>query len=532
VSDTIYFCKRIFSAAFALSDGLIEFFSKRRILAVGFGLQQIRFIEALVFERICRKASPTFGQKRLNVSKKTLLSHLCAIIFFIFLSGCIFIPKYSRPTLPVPPRFPYTGPTTATGKPVYDIGWQDFFKDSRLQKLIELALKNNRDYRVALLNVEQLRAQYRILEYGPLPDINLNASTMRQRQLATSNDYTKQHNYQATVNISYEIDLFGHVRSLKAQALEQYLATEAASRAAQISLVAQVAVQYLTELALDEQLALLRQTLQAVESYSDLINKSFQLGNSSVLDVHLAQTQLETTKANIANYERQRDQAEDALVLLVAEALPGDLPAPQSLADQNLVEDLPVGVSSDLLERRPDILQAEHQLKSANANIGVVRAVFFPSISLTASDGTASVKLAQLFIPGSQIWSFSPQISLPLFTRSTNLANLDAAWVGKRIEVAQYEKVIQVAFKEVSDAMSARDTYNEQLKAQENLVTAQQARYNLTGARYRNGIDNYLTVLLAQQDLYSAQSNLIQVSLDRFTNLISLYKALGGGWKK
>ncbi len=457
---------------------------------------------------------------------------LFSLFLCLAVSGCTFIPHYTRPPLPVPTQFPYGNPKTPVGStPAYDIGWKTFFKDPRLQKLIGLALNNNRDYHVALLNVEQVRDQYRIVQYAFLPTFALNASGVRERELATSNDYINLRNYNASVNVAYEVDLFGQIRSLKAQVLEQYLATEEASRAAQITLVTEVAVQYLTERALDEQLALLQQTLKSVVAYYDLINKSYQLGNSSALDLRLAQTQVQSAKVAMANYERQRAQAEDALVLLVGQPIPDDLPPPQPLGSQDFMADLPVGLSSDLIEQRPDILEAEDQLKAANANIGAVRASFFPSISLTASDGTATVKLAKLFTSGSQVWSFSPQISLPLFNQSTNIANLDAAWVSKRIEIAQYEKTIQVAFSEVSDAMAARDTFNMQIKAQRDLVQAEQERYDLSAARYHNGIDSYLTVLLAQQDLYTAQENLIQVSVDRFTNLISLYKALGGGWQ-
>ncbi len=454
-----------------------------------------------------------------------------SIILSLGLTGCTLIPHYTRPALPVPAQFPYTNSKTPSGKTMAsDIGWQEFFKDPRLQKLIELALNNNRDYRVALLNVQQIRDQYRIVQYAFLPSFAINASGVRERELLTNNDYANLRNYGASVNTSYEVDLFGNIRSLKAQVLEQYLATEEAFRAARITLVAEVAVQYLTVCALDEQLDLSEQTLKSVESYYDLIDKSYQLGNASALDLRLAQTQVQTVKVAIANDERQRAQAEDALVLLIGQPIPSDFLAGMPLASQQLIEDLPVGLSSDLLERRPDILEAEHQLKAANANIGAVRAAFFPSLTLTASDGTATVKLTKLFTSGSQVWSFSPQISLPLFNQSTNFANLNAAEVAKRIAIAQYEKAIQVAFSEVSDAMVARDTLNEQIKAQRDLVNAQQARYDLEGARYHNGIDSYLTLLLAQQDLYSAQENLIQVSVDRLTNLISLYKALGGGW--
>lgn len=461
------------------------------------------------------------------------MNKIILTIIITCLAGCTLIPHYDRPSSPVPDQFSYTNAPSAPGSvPAAQIGWQDFFKDPRLQELIGLALQNNRDYRVALLNVQQVHDQYRIVQYALLPSFALNGSALREREIATSDKYVKIRNYGANLNTSYEVDLFGNIRSLQAQAVEQYLATKEASRAAQISLVSQVASQYLIVLALDQQEALAKQTLESVQSYDDLISKSYQYGNSSALDLQLALTQVQTAQADIANYERQRAQAMDALMLLVGQALPDDLPQAQSLSQQNLIEDIPVGLSSDLLEQRPDILEAEHNLKAANDNIGIVRANFFPTITLTASDGTASVQLAKIFKAGTNVWSFSPQISLPLFNQNTNFANLNAAWVGQRIEIAQYEKTIQTAFKEVSDAIIARDTYNQQIMAQRGLVQAEQERFNLTSVRYKEGIDNYLTVLLAQQDLYTAQANLIQVSLDRFTNLISLYKALGGGWKQ
>ncbi len=469
---------------------------------------------------------------RFKDGRNIIISKIVMMGALLSLSGCTFIPFYQRPSLPVPAQFSYTSPEGAGGgAPASDIGWQDFFKDPRLQQLIGLALKNNRDYRVALLNVEQIRDQYRIIKYAFLPTFEVDASALRQRELATTNNYAKIHSYSASVNTSYEVDLFGHIRSLKAQVLEQYLATEEASRAAQITLVAQVGIQYLIERSLVEQLTLLQQTFKSVEGYEALIDKSYQLGNASALDLRLAQTQVQTARASIASYKRQRAQAEDTLELLVGQPIPSEFSTATPLEGQALMEDLPVGLSSDLIERRPDILEAEHQLKAANANIGAVRAAFFPTITLTGMDGTSSVQLAKLFTPGTQIWSFSPQISLPLFNQNTNFANLNAAEVGKQIQVAQYEKAIQAAFSEVSDALVARDTLNEQMKAQKGLVDAQQDRYKLSAARYQNGVDSYLTVLLAQQDLYSAQENLIQVSVDRLTNLISLYKALGGGWK-
>ena len=461
------------------------------------------------------------------------MNRILLIAITISLSGCSLIPFYHRPSSPVPAQFPYTSSKTQIGKgQASDIAWHDFFKDPRLQQLIELSLKNNRDYRVALLNVDQLRAQYRIVRYGLWPSVGLEATKLRQRQLAVNQNYSKVSNYNASVNIAWELDFFGHIRSLKAQVLEQYLATQEASRSAQIALVAQVAQQYLLERSLDEQLIVLRQTQKSVQSYLDLINKSYQLGNSSEMDLRLAQTQVESIRGAVANDERQLALARDALDLLIGQTVPEDLPPPQSLKSQDIIADLPVGLSSDLIQRRPDILEAEHQLKAANANIGVVRSSFFPSVTLTASDGTASVQLAKLFTSGTQIWSFSPQISLPLFNENTNLANLDAAGVLKQIQIAQYEKTIQTAFKEVSDAIISRDTFNEQVLAGQGLVLAEQKRYDLSLERYHQGIDSYLTVLLAQQDLYSAQENLITLSMERLDNLITLYKALGGGWGK
>jgi len=450
----------------------------------------------------------------------------------LLLGGCTLMPHYFRPASPVPQQFPGAQTGGPTAKPTYDIGWQEFFKDPRLQQLITLALQNNRDYRIALLNVQQIHDQYRIVQYALLPSFGLSGAGVREREFVSKGKYSHFSEYSASVNISYEIDLFGQIRSLQKQAIEQYLASEEASRSTQITLVSEVAMQYLNERSIDEQLQLLENTLKSVEDYRDLIEKSYQAGNSSALDLAQAQAQVESSKVGIANYERQRAQIEDALMVLVGEDLPDGLPAPRPLESQDMMEDLSVGASSDLIERRPDILSAEHQLIASNANIGAVRAAFFPNVTLLGADGSASAPLTKLFRPGTQIWSFNPQINLPLFNQNTNVANLHAAQVAKKIQIAQYEKTIQTAFSEVSDAIAARDTYNQQFSAQKALVDAEQERYDLASQRYKSGIDSYLTVLLAQQDLYTAQQNLIQVSLDRLTNLISLYKALGGGWSQ
>ena len=333
------------------------------------------------------------------------------------------------------------------------------------------------------------------------------------------------------VTTAYEVDLFGRVRSLSRQALETYFASDETRRSTEISLVAQVATQYLTLREEEEELKLARQTLVAVQGSYDLNKKQYEIGTATELDFSTAAAQVQTARVNIFNYERLVDQARNYLVLLVGCPLPADLPPGRSLAGQGTFTDLPAGLPSDLIARRPDILAAEHTLLSANANIGAARAAFFPVITLTGSGGNTSVQLAQLFNHASFVASVSPQISIPIFNGLSNVATLDAAKVSKRIEIANYEKAIQTAFREVADALVARGRYTRQVGAQELLVAAEQRRYDLSNLRYREGVDAYLTVLTAQQDLYSAQNTLISTRADRLANLITLYKALGGGWR-
>jgi len=464
------------------------------------------------------------------------------------LTGCTLAPKYERPVAPVSQTWP-SGAAYASSEQLggfmtnaaADIGWREFFQDARLQKLIDLALTNNRDLRVAVLNVEQSRAQYRIQRADLLPTISAGANGTRQRVPADilgagtgfgPGGAMTFSQYSASLGATaYELDLFGRVRSLNKQALENYFATEEARQSAHITLVAEVALQYLSERQLDEQLALTRQTLAAVQSSYDLNKHSFDAGTASQLDLQTSASQVQTARANVAVFERQRAQAENALVLLVGQPLPVNLPPPKSLNEQNLSDNLPSELPSDLLQRRPDILQAEHLLKAANANIGAARAAFFPKITLTGSAGTESLQLSHLFSGPAAAWSFTPEISLPIFAGGRNRANLDVARISKLIEVAQYEKTIQSAFREVADALAARTTLERQIQAEDALVAAEQSRYDLADVRYRNGVESYLAVLTAQQDLYSAQQRVLQSRLARLSNVITLYKALGGGWK-
>jgi multidrug efflux system outer membrane protein len=471
-----------------------------------------------------------------SVMKKFFLS---VVLASVTLTSCTLAPKYQRPAAPVAQTWPKNSATKNHANQtnaVADIGWREFFNDPRLQKLIELSLTNNRDLRVAVLNVEQTRAQYRIERAGLLPEIDATGSELRQRlphDLSGTGEPAVSSQYSLSLGTtSYELDLFGRIRSLKAAALENYFATEEARKSAQIALVAEVANQYLAERELEEQLKMTQKTLAAVQNSYDLIKASYDVGNSSELDLRTAEAQVETAKANAANFEQQRNQAQNALTLLVGEPLPAYLPKPQSWNSQHLLTDLPPGLPSDLLQCRPDILEAEHQLKAANANIGAARAAFFPTISITANAGTSSAQLAGLFADGSGAWLFNPQITLPIFEAGRNKANLDAAKIEKLIEVANYEKTIQTAFREVADALVAKKFTDEQLADQTALVKAEQRRYDLADARYRNGVDSYLTALLAQQDLYSAQQNLIATQFARLSNLIGLYQALGGGWQE
>ncbi len=436
------------------------------------------------------------------------------------------IPKYERPVAPVAPQFP-GGAETNAASAAADIGCQNFFGEDRLRTLIGLALTNNLDFRIAALNVEQSAAQYRIQRSASFPDVNGNGSFARTH----ANERTANEWSASIGTTAYEVDFFGRIRSLNRQAQEKFLATTEAKRSAQIALVSEVAVQYFTLRQAQTQLELARQTLATVQEAYTLNKATFDAGASSELDLRTAESQVQTAKINALTYERRIAQAENYLTLLVGQPLPTDLPPPRPFDETNLVAEVPAGLPSELVQRRPDILQAEHTLQAANANIGAARAAFFPSVKFTASVGTTSSQFDQLFASGTGLWSFSPQITLPIFTGGQSRADLDAAKVSKRIEIASYQKAIETAFREVADALVATRSYTEQLEEQAKLIDAQQRRFDLATARYRQGDTGYLDVLAAQQDLYNAQQDRLQTRLTQLTSRISLYKSLGGGWK-
>ncbi|CAE6700226.1 Outer membrane protein OprM [Paraburkholderia nemoris] len=477
----------------------------------------------------------------------------CMVAFAVaMLTGCTLDPHYERPAAPVAVAYPKgeayestsaaaastaasgtasgaaTPATTTTAPPLAaDVAWRSFFRDERLQRLIQIALDNNRDLRVAALNVAEYEAQYRITRAALAPSISASGSLTRER----TSGVTSSSSDVSVGTTSWEIDFFGRLRSLERQALENYLATDASRQSTQISLIATVATDYLTLLSDERLLQITEDTVKADQSTYDVTKRIQQLGNSSMLDVQQAQNSLASAKASLASYRRAVAQDRNNLVAVLGAPIPDDLPPAREFDDESMFADIGAGVPSLLLTRRPDIVQAEHALKAANANIGAARAAFFPKIELTASAGTSSSTLSSLFKAGTGAWAFAPSVSVPIFDYGSNKASLDVAKIEKQIEVADYESAIQTAFKEVSNALTARATYVDQVEADRDYVTSAQRYYTLAQARYKAGTDSFLTFLDAQRTLYTAQQQLASDSLSRQANLVTLYKVLGGGWE-
>jgi multidrug efflux system outer membrane protein len=459
------------------------------------------------------------------------------------LIGCTLAPRDERPALPVPDRFPDGGGSLAAA----DQGWRTMFGDPRLQALIALALASNRDLRVAALHIEVARAEYRIQRAGLVPAIDARAAWSRfaggrlfttpstgaagSTATASSGSIVPPGIAALGVSAAYELDLFGRVRSLTAQAREQYLATVEAHRAAHLSLVGQVVTQYLAERSLAEQYEIAVRTEATTRRTYELTRQLFELGQRSAVELRATEAQWQGARGELPRLTRQRTQAQNALVVLVGQPLPASLPRPQPLAVERMIADLAPGLPSAVLLRRPDVLEAEHALRAANASIGAARAALFPDISLTGFAGTLSTALQHLFGAGTGFGAISSLITLPVFHGGANLAGLDLADAQQRIQIARYEQTIQIAFREVADALIARDTYERELAAQAAQTAAQQARFDLAIQRYHAGVASYLEVLSAQNDLYAAQQRLVVLRADRLTNLADLYRALGGGWR-
>lgn len=465
------------------------------------------------------------------------------------LAGCVNLaPEYVAPVSSVPQALPASGVQASTPAVPVDVGWRSFFVDTRLQGTIELALANNRDLRVAALNIERARAQYGIARAGLFPTVDASAGGSRSRtpgSLSNSGEPRIASQYSADLGLtSYELDLFGRVRNLNEAALQSYFQTEATQRSTQISLVAAVATAWL-QLAADEQrLQLARSTLDSQRKSFQLIERSHRLGAQSGLALAQAQSTVDAARADAAAFDSQVEQDRNALALLVGATPPAALlpvvPAADAanaagiaepaMAAQLLVP--PPDLPSSVLQQRPDVLAAEHALRASNADIGAARAAFFPRIALTASAGTASSTLSGLFTSGSKAWSFAPSVSVPIFDGGANRANLGVAQAQQKIQVATYEKAVQTAFREVADALAERRTLAERLAAQRSLLGATSRSFALSQSLFRSGASNYLDVLDAQRAYYAAQQSLIGLQLTEQTNRLAIYKALGGGWKE
>lgn len=469
---------------------------------------------------------------RLNKRLVIQAARLAAVVLlFVGLgAGCTLAPTYVQPDAPIPNI--YASGTTEAAAPLPV--WKDFFRDKTMQRVIDLALQNNRDLRVAMLNIEVTRAQYRIQRADILPTINAAAGASSQHlPAAFSSLGVKGVSRQYTASLgfsSFELDLFGRIRSLTEQALETYYSVEEEARTAYLSLVAETAAMYLQLVADREIYDLTAFTLKNRQHNYDLVLKRFEIGVASDLELSQAEILVDEARTYLAAQATQVGLDENYLALLMGTVIPADLPEVRSLNDIEALADLPEGLPSSLLERRPDILAAEHVLKGANANIGAARANFFPTITLTTTLGKMSTDFSGLFDGAAKTWTFFPHISLPIFDMGRNIAQLQMSEAERDIAVARYEKAIQSAFREVADALTQRENIGEQLAAQESLVSSSGRSYNVADIRYRSGVSAYINVLEAQQMLYSAQSNLISTRLLREANALTLYKALGGGW--
>lgn len=469
------------------------------------------------------------------------------------LAGCTLDPAYHRPALPVASQYPSAAaayqsdrahqPAEPSPIPADLVGWRQVFTDPRLQALIALSLENNRDLRIAILNIAASQAQFLSERANLFPLIDatttatlegypsVNAEPLSAPPASSDAVHTTTYTYGANLGFTaFELDVFGSIRSKTRSQLQLYFSQIETRRSTQISLVAEVANDYVTLLADEEQLTIAQQTLVAQTRSFAITNAMFENGTTTLLSLREAQTTVDTAKASVAQYTRQVAQDENALTLVVGTPIPDDLPAGRDLVHQDIMADLPAGLPSSLLTQRPDIMAAEHTLLSANALIGAARAAFFPSITLTASGGVASNTLNELFTPAGETWLFEPTITVPIFTWEQNQANLDYAKIQKRIDIATYEKTIQTAFHEVADGLAARGTYLDQLAAQQELVDAYSDAYRIALLRFRAGADGYLPTLDTQQSLFSAEQTMVSLKEAQLQNLVTLYKALGGGW--
>lgn len=457
---------------------------------------------------------------------------ILTLIIAAALSGCSLAPDYQRPA--TSEMYGWDGLAENQQETAAIPDWRTFMADSRLQELVDKALLNNKDLRQSVLNVQSMAATYRIQDSERYPAIDATGSGTRQRTSAAytgaGNSYSSQ--YSATVGFtSYELDLFGKMKSLSDEALETYFAEDELRRSAAISLISEVASTYMTLLAEQQLLELAEQTSKAYQETLALVNIRYNAGLSSALTLAQSKTALYGAQATLAQYKLSVAQQRNALRQLVGDVIPEQINGKLPEEEGTLLSQLAVGVSSSLLQSRPDIVAAEHSLKAANANIGAARAAFFPSISLTANAGSMSSSLDNLFSADSGMWQFAPSISIPIFNWGSNQASLDQAKIQKELSVVQYQQTIETAFKEVSDALLGQQYFMEEWQAQQSNIKANTQYYDLALLRYEKGNDSYMDLLDAQRSLFSARESGLNAHLNLLISRVNLYKALGGGWQ-
>jgi len=472
----------------------------------------------------------------MGATTRLTLSTLAAALV---LAGCSLAPNYERPEAPIPAEYPQVGGTQhdqlLADSEFNELGWDQFFNDPQLKALIDVALENNRDIRIAVDRVLEAQAQYGVARSDQFPSLGVGGTGQvtrnpRDMRLAGPDSPAISRSFQAGVGLTaFELDFFGRLGNLSEAAYQQFLATAEAQRTVQINVIAAVAESYLRWRGAQTMLDLTRRTEESRAETLRLVRQLYDVGTASALDLQQAELQLETVRADIKQMERDLAQAKNALELVLGTSMPDELPNSMAFSQEQIVSSIPVGLPSSLLVRRPDIRAAEHQLQAAYANVGAARAAFFPSISITGLFGLASPSFSRLFRSGNDFWQYSPQISMPLFSGGVEGA-YDIAKARQNIAVAEYEKTIQTAFKEVADALAGEATYREQLDALRAMEASAAESLRLANLRYETGVDSFLQVQTAQVNLYATQLKFVQTGLESLLNRLNLYKALGGGW--
>ncbi|MBV7556588.1 efflux transporter outer membrane subunit [Enterobacter sp. ENT02] len=458
-----------------------------------------------------------FTLKRLSISTIFLLA------------GCVSLaPEYQRPAAPVPQQFSLSRNGLMPAAQNYqDSGWRNFFADPQVTRLIAEALSNNRDLRMAALKVEEARAQFNVTDADRYPQLNASSGITYSGGLKSDKPTSQE--YDAGLELSYELDFFGKLRNMSEADRQNFFASEEARRAVHILLVSSVSQSYFSQQLAYKQLRIARETLKNYQQSYAFVEQQLVTGSTNVLALEQARGQIESTRAEIAKREGELAQANNALQLVLGTYRV--LPAENGASDSAMTPvKLPPNLSSDILLQRPDIMEAEYQLKAADANIGAARAAFFPSISLTSGLSTSSTALSSLFTPASGMWNFIPKIDIPIFNAGRNNANLKLAEIRQQQSVVNYEQKIQAAFKDVADALALRDSINNQIDAQQRYLDSLQITLQRARGLYASGAVSYIEVLDAERSLFTTQQTLLDLTNSRQVNEINLYTALGGGW--